>query len=399
MHQSSILGHFPIVKSIAKRFRAEENDSMKKSAKKDPSDASNILKSLLTPIAQIPLLSQSTQAVIDTLNISSSNTNIDNILAGIPAKEKYADLLDPMRGFPLPYKYKKLLTALEMTDKALNYFALIKQNTPVTGVLAWVLDKCKTTVSIENLQQIQSVFNAYELYWDDKVDKKLVICVKACGNFECIDGQLAPEALIMRKQELNRRLFAQTQVFYEDFMLKNALEAEKYSWHPDFPLNEVPEILISPLPEPKSEAKSIISNHIIPRNAAVTSVFTEMKQIYHKNLEATAKPKTIPETFIENKKDNEKDTKTKDRIIGLCEYLKSLFMSMRTPSIFYSNLAKKMIESTLGEFLKSDLAVLCAIFPEWISVISTNSGSVVRINRQSCLTLKTISEEVHKAMT
>ena len=164
MNQSSIQQHFLLSKPGGKRLRTDIEDELsKKSMKKDPNIPSTKLKSLLTPISHIPSLSSETLSIIDSLNLEKAAPSVDHILTNIPAKEKYAELLDPLRSFPLPYHYKKLVSTIELIDKAINYFNLIKQESTLYAISQYIHEKCKTSFNIEILQQIMHVFDAYSI--------------------------------------------------------------------------------------------------------------------------------------------------------------------------------------------------------------------------------------------
>lgn len=74
------------------------------------------VKALLTPVSSIPELSSSTQAILNRLNakkLEKPISSLRGILESVPAKEKYADLLNPIRELILPYKFKKLQRLFE----------------------------------------------------------------------------------------------------------------------------------------------------------------------------------------------------------------------------------------------------------------------------------------------
>jgi hypothetical protein len=396
MNQSTIQHHFPLVKSGAKRIRLlDDEDSLKKTIKKDLSSLTNKLKPLLTPISQIPALSTSTLSLINSLNLQKSSQTAEAILSSLPAKEKFADLLDPLRSFPLPYAYKNLVSCLEHLDKALNYFSLTKQPTFVSEVLLYIKEKCKFGITLQNIQQILYIYDAYELEFKPKCEKEPGFVISFKLSLELIDGQLPSELGFKRKQELHSKLLQETQKHHDEFLVKHSLEPCQSAWHPDFSLQTVPEISLAALPS-SSPVKSILQHEIIPRNQTISSVFTDMQQNIPTPVLISSSPSLqippISPVLCEKKQ-------VKNRLISLCEALKGLFASMKTPSIFYSNLVKKLSDIHPESSLKSDLAVLCDLFPSWISTISTNSGTVIRTNRSTMLSLKTIHEEIGTAFS
>lgn len=381
MNQSSIHQHFAYSKVTAKRYHKAIEDDMKKSVKAEINLPTSKIKALLTPISQIPALSSATLSVIDSLNLEKTCTSVDQILANIPAKEKYADLLDPLRGFPLPYQYKKLLGSLELIDNAINYLALIGQDATTQAIACYIQEKCRGVFTIEILQQILKVFEAYTVVCVKRNEKERNFIVKFPETTELVMGQLAKEVIYKRKQELHSKLLKITAEKHEEFLQKSQLAKGKLSWHPDFNLQELPAIELSELPSTECEVKSISKSEITARNALIHSVFAEMQEPPQKisPLHSSPDPEPIPEN------------PSKKRLISLCESLKSLFSSMKTPSIFFINLVKKL--SQFEDTLKCDLNTLCNIFPQWLSMIPTNSGTVLRMNRQVPLTLKMIIDE------
>ena len=74
------------------------------------------VKALLTPASSIPDLSSSTRALLNTLIARKSErpaSSLRGVMEAVPAKDKYADLLNPIRELILPYEYKKLLRLFE----------------------------------------------------------------------------------------------------------------------------------------------------------------------------------------------------------------------------------------------------------------------------------------------
>lgn len=380
MNQSSIQQHFLVTKHISKRFRPETEDIIKKSLKLEEKSK---IKSLLTPISQIPSLSSATLQVISSLQPSKIAPSIDKILSNTPAKQKYSDLLSLYRSFPLPYHYKKLVSSLEVIDKAITYLTLINQDLSFSCISEYVQTKCHSSITLETLQQILYVFQAYTLSWVRRNGKEYNLLLQFNNN---LISPLQSDLLYKRKQELHTRLLNITSIHYQEFLDKNNLTPGTDTWHTEFQLNQVPIIKLAELPPKEQDVKSIANSEVVPRNALINSVFSEMQQVKVNQLDIVEPSITlIQENHAEDKK---------KRLISLCESLKSVFSSNNTPSMFYNNLAKKI--KVYENSFKSDLSFICEMFPQWISCINTSSGNVVRVNRSFTLTLKSIAEEINK---
>lgn len=394
MNQSSLHLHFPLVKSIQKRPRAEDEECIKKSLKAESAEV-HTLKSLITPISSIPTLSKLTTELISSFQTQRPLATAEEILNSIPAKQKYADLLDPLHSFPLPYSYKKLLIFLDALDKSLNYCLLINQQATVHFLSTFMQNKYKTPFCIEMLCQIQYLCEIYRVHVTDKQENWII-------GVESGSESLGPELMVRRKELVHGILLKVTEKHHEEFCRSRNIEGYWGNWHPDFDLQGV-----SPIPKAsisKDQVRSIINSEIAPRNAAVGAVFNELAKDSGQSLhDYNKKPEDIQDRVlalndsikVSNKvlfsSDKKKDC---DRVLAICESLKVLFTSMKTPSIFLTNLYKKLQESELNEQISQDLNFICELFPQWLTIIQTNSGKVLRHNRQSALTLKQIQETV-----
>jgi hypothetical protein len=379
MNQSSLYAHFPLVKLTQKRGRTEESEDLcKKTMKQDLSPEASTLTSLLTPISSIPSLSSSASHVINSLSPQKSSSSIDDILSSVPAKEKYADLIDPLRGFPLPYIYKKLITFLDVLDKSLNYCQMMQKVSRVGFLSEFMTEKYKQPFCFDLLSQILSLFQAYQLEWPEKSLKEVVVLTY---NQE----ELTPDTMLRRKEKLHRKLMSLTQKAHESFCVSQSLDAPASAWHPDFDLNSVLPIPPASL-NTEEKVKSIHNSEVIARNASIEAVFQEMEKPIQVSLKEQEKVEVV-----------QVDRKKYEKICKMCETFKTLFTSLKTPSIFFVNLCRKMIASGFEENVEKDVLYIVQLFPQWLSVISTNSGKVIRSNRSSGLTLKAMTEEVQKA--
>lgn len=231
MSQSFLHLHFNLTKSTQKRPRVEDEDLLKKSLKLDLPQVSK-LKTLITPICSIPSLFKSTSDLISSFQIQRPSTTAEEILTSIPAKEKYAELLDPLRTHPLPYTYKKLLNFLDALDKSLNYCFLIGQQATVQFLSYFMFEKYKISFCVEMLAQLQYLCEGYKVQFADRAEN-WVIGIEGDGE------SLGTEFMVRRKELVYRKLMKMTEKCYEEFCKEHCVEGYTRSWHPDFDLQGV----------------------------------------------------------------------------------------------------------------------------------------------------------------
>ena len=385
MSQSFLNLHFNSTKSTQKRLSLEDKDLLKKSLKLETPQVHK-LKTLITPISSIPSLSKSTSDLISSFQIQRPSTTAEEILCSIPAKEKYAELLDPLRTHPLPYPYKKLLNFLDALDKSLNYCFLISQQATVQFLSFFMLDKYKIPFCVDMLAQLQYLCGAYRVHFADK-QENWVVGIEGGGE------SLGTELILRRKDLVYRGLMRLTEKCYGEFCKERGIEGYTRSWHPDFDLQGV--CLVPKANMCKEQVRSILNSEVVARNPAVGAVFSEM---ISENGEAFLKPQEKSEDvqvrIQKNRNDRKKDC---ERVLSICESLKVLFTGMKTPSIFLINLCKKLQESGFEGQLTQDISFIHELFPEWFTIIPTNSGKVLRHSRQCSLTLKKIQETVQNS--
>ena len=90
-----------------------------------------------------------------------------------------------------------------------------------------------------------------------------------------------------------------------------------------------------------------------------------------------------------------------ERLIKLIEILKVLFSTHKTPSMFWDILVNKlgqMINCKNRRIVEEDLNEIIANWPEFVSLIQTNSGPVVRVNRGDDVKLIDLKQKLIKSI-
>ena len=86
-----------------------------------------------------------------------------------------------------------------------------------------------------------------------------------------------------------------------------------------------------------------------------------------------------------------------ERILKMIEILKVLFSTHKTPSMFWNSLVSKLMQllnNKNNRIIEEDLTEIIKNFNSFISLIDTNSGPVVRINRQNDVKFVDLRQEI-----
>lgn len=295
---------------------------------------------------QIPRqLSEKTVKILSSLNISSNSQSFpctDDVLNTVSAREKFSDLLKNELQLPLPYTYKKLLNIQMCLDSNLNNARVYGVNISFFNLQNAIYSNEKLKIEQEHIQQILFLCpQLYTIYWKNH---QLFVDLPESGAYQSF-------ILHHRTQQLAKELYSRVKEFHKTHLNKSQLKFDPDSnktWHSTFNLHDVPDIQLSPIPENPEKLKN-------PKISA------------GKQLRAT-------------------------RLMVLCRLLIKIFNRMQTPSLFMKSLIKLIQKEkwTLDpcQRIEADLIELHEIFENWIKFVNTESGKVVRVNKQAEFTLK-----------
>ena len=387
------------------------------------------IKDLLSDIKRPTGLSESTQKLLAELNMkrpARPAPSVDDILNSVPAKEKYQGLLVPERELPLPYEYKRLLTLFETCDLILNFMKRRHSESSFPEVRKAVEEQAKLKFSETHLQQILTVMpEAYGLTWLKTTGKEFVLILEFPDSEGKKDGQLTSVELDNRKFTFKEELLAITKQHHETF-LKSLTSRPQVNpdrlrcWYHGFDLHAVPSISLGELPpKPTDENVQSIQEFLkyhTARNKMVQSILEEIPA--NMPSEPTSSPCTGPKTslspailaMVRQKGELDMELQSspeqmarearKENLLTLCEMLKAMFATHRTPSMFMESVINKVKMSRKLDVSDCEIDPLLRevadILPGWLTVISTSMGTVLRMEKRTEMLLATIRTEVLK---
>ncbi|OMJ79371.1 hypothetical protein SteCoe_20616 [Stentor coeruleus] len=361
MKQTYLPEHFPQVKqdlelSTLKR-KPKDLDFSLKTPKIDEIQSKQGKFNI--PPSKVNNLSFETLTILNSLNLTYQNRaakSSEDVLSSVSAREKYQDLLDPMRKLPLPYKYKRLLKLQEYLDTTINNASIRKLPTAYLNIKQAIENTYSITFDLEQLQRILFLCpHFYTLSWEvEDGEEKLKISIPESTSFTL-------SSIHNRNNELFKQLISLTKRYHNSHLAsiipKIHFDPEiAMTWHSSFALHDVPDVFIAELPD-----KNLTESPTV----AKISVAKQLRVI---------------------------------RLTQLCHILVKIFASHKTPSIFLKSLIKKIeIEKGKNEepkLLENDVVELCEIFNTWIGIIKTGSGDVVRICKQTDFSLKIAAKKI-----
>ena len=340
MRQSLIPEHFAQSKT--------ENDQLNSKSKniepfKRPSSIST--ECLQKSLKNKDLFEKSRQSSQRTLKLiqyldppanSPLSTHTDSILNTVPMREKYEDLLKTSK-LSLTLPYKRLLKISKLIDHTINNSRLYHIPISFCQMQQTIWLSHNQRVEIEQVQKINNVIpKFYDIYWKSDI---LFLDIEECGF-------LPKSILHNRYSHLKQELISRVKYFHSIHLTNNSLsfdaEALK-TWHSSFNLHNIPDIHLSPLPE-----------RVQPDSKGKVEVCKQLRAA---------------------------------RLRVLCKLLIKIFNQTQTPSLFMKSLIKLIQKERWNledsKNIEYDLTEIQEIFGFWINIIETDSGKVVRVNKQS----------------
>lgn len=369
MKQTYLPDHFPQTKSefeTLQKRRSKDSDPFIKSLKssqapsqpirftslKNPKISSGSMQSCLSQ----SLFSTATESLINSLYPKSLNSECKSyevVLNTVKPSEKYSDLLEPARSLQLPYAYKRLLVVQEYLDCMINnarirtlptYFENLKQ--AINSTYSYI-------VEIEHIQKINFLLpNFYKLSWCvSNGEENLKVDLPESSNYSRF-------LLHHRSTTFKSELLKQVKKYHSQHLLSQNLkfDAEKSkTWHSTFDLHNVPDLSLSLLPPKSLESPTVVKS----------SLGKQLRSV---------------------------------RLLKLIKILNQVFTAQRTSSLFLSSLIKK-VQKAKGrkeeaKLIEHDLIELSEMFRNWLSLYSTTSGLVVRVNKSAELSHKSAAEKL-----
>ncbi|XP_067652796.1 DNA replication factor Cdt1-like [Haliotis asinina] len=433
-------------KAKEKQIKAEIKARLKKCGKMEElksqlSDMNKKLNQLKKPLPKLQKFDnievEVEQPMIQQSPVKSSPVKGE---AKDPAYVRHHTLASPAPpSLTFPYKYKLLMEMFRGMDTVVSMMHNRCEICTFSKLKVAVQTMTKRNFEQKNVQQIKHVYPSAYHYRQERVpcygkkmsDYQLTVEANLSenpgGNMKLgnKDGKLTFSAtqLLQRRQTFHNGLISIVKQHHQEFLANlsrplNIPESKITRWHPNFHVDEVPEVELSPLPEPPNvhkyqSAKDVLEasrGKLIPKvEQALTDVAknsmlpvkTEMKQ--ETNLPAcSAAPamKGVPSSLLErirakeamkleaaltrNPADDRKK-RMMSRLPDMIRIVRAYFVTEKKPSIPQETVIQKLADSfrsciSAGE-VEAHIKLLLEIAPEWLTMVQIKKGKYLKIDR------------------
>lgn len=393
---------------------------------------------------------QANSCKITSVISSAKKSDVERtpVIKGEPAYKKYSYLAAPKSetSFVLPYKYKLLGETFRCLDTVVKMIYNRKEKITFDKVKVGVQEMMKKNFLLNHLGQIMTVFpKAYTLEYE-KCDS-YTINSKGSSPYQLIitpnlaeDGNspeaaskekknnhsfiyMTPQHLLERKYIFEQSLIKITKVHHQEFLKRKkfpVVSDEKIvRWHPEFPVDFVPNISVAALPE-EPESKVCTAKDVLSKikgsfrgrvEKALQSVADERELKEKITPESDAKQDSnkkqnsalkgicsdllakiraresakIIETMTRSTQD-EKRLAMMERVPKIVHILWHYFIAERKAAVPVDVAVDKIIHSfnslTTPDAVKEHLELIRETMPGWLSVIKIPKGEYITIDKK-----------------
>lgn len=336
--------------------------------------------------------------------------------------------------FALPLKYKNILEMFRCTDSVLFLLNQRSETCTYDRLKKSVQAMCGREFNHQHLASMKSIYPTAFTFRQEKnlhtagsktSEYQLTIEAnfkKVCGN----SSKISSSVLITRKLKFENNLLALTRTHHQKFLRKLNLkieDSEIHRWHPNFKLDEVPDIEVSALPRapiiksitsaadllikargdlaPKVEkalhdAASTSDKTNKDNNKAVVTMDTNKAE----KVTSNTKLKGVSNSLLQRIRDKERkkmelamtrDPKQEDklskmeRLPEMCRILKSYFTAEKKAAITLEDCTQKLLESygtsLHGNLIEEHVKLLNELVPQWLTIATVRKCPYVKLSK------------------
>ncbi|XP_046326589.2 DNA replication factor Cdt1-like [Haliotis rufescens] len=433
-------------KTKEKQIKAEIRARLKKCGKMEElksqlSDMNRKINQLKKPLPKLQKFDnieiEVEQPVVQQSPVKSSPVKS---VSKAPAYVRHHTLADPAPPtLTLPYKYKLLMEMFRGMDTVVSMMHNRSEICTFSKLKVAVQTMTKRNFEQRNVKQIKHVYPSGYHYRQERVpcygkkmsDYQLTVEANLSGNpGGCLksgnkDGKLNFNAtqLLQRKQTFHNNLISIVRHHHQEFLANlsrplNIPESKITRWHPTFHVDEVPEVELSPLPEPPNvnkyqTARDVLEHtrgKLIPKveqaladvaKNSPSSVKTEIKQeLNAPTSNAAPAMKGVPSSLLERIRAKEamkleaaltrnpaedKKKRMMNRLPDMIRIVRAYFVTEKKPSIPQETVIQKLADSfrssvSIGE-IEAHVKLLLEIAPEWLTMVQIKKGKYLKIDR------------------
>lgn len=368
----------------------------------------------------------------------------------VPAYERFHHLATPASPtLSLPYKYRLLTEQFRGMDQVVSMLHNRSEVCTFSKLKAAVQELTKRNFEKHHVSQIKTVYpEAYEYRQEKGIQNMQGF--REPGYQLTVEARLSAEDnkkgketfkashLLSRRNVFHSGLISIVKKHHKEFLANLSrplsIPDDKITrWHPKFPLDEVPDVVESPLPQPPDvqtlqTARDVLEStrgRVDPKiEAALKVAIKEEKDLSTpspdpkpvtssvKKMPVDTVMKGVPQSLLEKIRAKEaaktaaaltRDPKAEKRLVmmkrlpDIMRIIKSQFVTDKKPALPMDSVIQRIWDSyksciALGD-IEPHINLCIELLPEWISSVKIKQGQYLKIDRN--IELQTLNDKIN----
>ncbi|XP_066149289.1 DNA replication factor Cdt1 [Euwallacea fornicatus] len=364
-------------------------------------------------------------------NLASPTKNALPILPTSPSKQLLQETIKPI--LTLPFKYRFLAEMFRSIDTVIQILYNRKETITFRKLKPAVEEMVKRNLLERHLAQIKSVFPEAFNFTQEKL--KVFGGGFRVEQWELVlhpvvkEGEsMTSELLLERRRKLFNLLIDKVKNYHYEFLMSlnapiNISKERVTRWHPDFDIEKVPDIELSPLPQPPAEDKLTSGKEVLERARSLFSCNTKMELAMQRLKEARQTQtalslpevsqelpqsvlKGIPKSLLEKVRQKqaakalismtrsagkEKEVQLYSRLPEIARLTRNLFVSEKKGVLLLDTVVDKLGNSYRGNLSKAEmeehLKVIAKELPSWLVFHDIRNCVYIKLRKNADLSL------------
>lgn len=366
------------------------------------------------------------------LNLLTPTKNAVAIPFQSPSKELLEETSKP--ALTLPFKYRFLAEMFRAVDTVVQILYNRKETITFRKLKPAVEEMLKRNLTEKHLSQISNIYPDAFTFIQEKL--RIFGTGNKAEQWELVikpnvkdkdNGNMNSEQILERRRKLFNKLLDKVKDFHYEFLtsLDPPIKIQKDKitrWHAEFDIEKVPDIDLSPLPQPPPEDKLTTGKEVLERARVLFNANTRMEQALQKLKEAKETQtlpvndaprempqsilKGIPKALLEKVRqkqaakallsmtrsvDKEKELQQYSRLPELARLTRNLFVSEKKGVLPLDVVVDKLGNCYRGNLTKVEmedhLKIISKELPCWLMFHNIRNCVYIKLNKSADLSL------------
>ncbi|XP_041455717.1 DNA replication factor Cdt1-like [Lytechinus variegatus] len=404
----------------------------------------------------------------------------------VPAFERYRHLIQAgPSSLALPFRYRSLEEVFRCSDTVVSMLHNRSETCTFSKLKSGVQEMSRKNFELDHLKQIKTVYpSAYDMHWRKSLSQQksnskdgnvhLILeanladipvgepqnkdeaggslmkdLMQGNKNGSALFEKFTPSMLIARKTLFHNGLVEIVKSHHKEYLasltppITSIPDNKLHRWHPKFPLDKIPEVPASDLPEPPKvttfntakdvldKARQMMVNPKVTKALEHVAKNSELKAAVEAKREDDAKKNKTPQPKKESKAlkgvsmdlvnrikakearntelammrspEEESRIGRLERLPELCKILRVFFLAEKKAALPIDSIIQKLMESYRSALSRDDLekhiALMLEILPDWLKKVVIRKVTYIKMDRtkELGLVISAINKELKEA--